>query len=352
MSDRVQVGIIGTSWWTELMFLPSLESHPGAEIVAICGRDGERTGALARKHNIPKAFTAYPELLKSGIEAVVIAAPDDLHHEMTLSAIAAGLHVLCEKPMALGTGDAAEMLARANEAGIKHMVPFTWHWQPHFQHLKSLVDDKFVGRPLRAEFRFVGGSGPSADYQWRMDAARATGALGDLGSHMIHMAQWLMGPISSVMADAPVLFRREIAQPANDTAHLIVRFASGAQGIIDVTTLTHQDCACSMSVGIDGEDGSVEVEHVVLGPRDGLRFVATQRGGATETIVVPDARYGEMDRKDFMAPFTKASAGARHFIDAIQGGFRPEPGFEAGVEVQKVLDAALRSHRERRWVDV
>ena len=68
MSDRVQVGIIGTSWWTELMFLPSLESHPGAEIVAICGRDGERTGALARKHNIPLVEISW--VLETNVHAI------------------------------------------------------------------------------------------------------------------------------------------------------------------------------------------------------------------------------------------------------------------------------------------
>ncbi len=352
MSERVKVGIIGTSWWTELMFLPSLKSHPGAEIVAICGRNGERTAALAEHHGIPKAFTAYPELLKSGIEAVVIATPDDMHREMTLAAIDAGLHVLCEKPMALAGGDAAEMLARADGAGIKHLTHFTWHWQPHFQHLKAMIGDNFVGRPLRAQFRFNGGKGPSADYQWRLDASRATGVLGDLGSHMIHMAQWLMGPISSVLADAPVMIERDMAKPANDTAHMILRFGSGAQGVIDVTTLGHQDCACVISASIDGEDGSIEVEHTVLGPRNGLRFTATRRGGATETVVVPDALYGAMPRDDFMAPFLGASAGARHFIDAIQGGFRPEPGFDAGLAVQTVMDAALRSSRERQWVEI
>jgi predicted dehydrogenase len=344
MPDRLKVGIIGTSWWTELMFLPSLKSHPGAEIVAICGRNAERTAALANQHNIPRAFTDYRELLKSDIEAVVIAAPDDVHREMTLAAIEAGLHVLCEKPMALTSGDASEMQARAEAAGIKHLVHFTWHWQPHFQHLKAMLDDGFIGRPLRARFEFAGGNGPSAEYQWRLDGSRATGVLGDLGSHMIHMAQWLMGPIETVLAHVPVMIRRDLPTPANDTAHLILRFASGAQGVIDVTTLMHQDCACQMSAKIDGEDGSIEVEHVVLGPRNGLRYSATKRGGATETIAVPGAR------DDFMVPFLEASAGARHFIDAIQGGFRPEPGFDKGVAVQRVLDAALRSHRERGWV--
>ena len=100
MSERVQVGIIGTSGWTQLMFLPSLKSHPGARIAAICGRNGERAEALAQEHGIERSFTDYRELLRSDIDAVVIAVPDDLHKEMTLAAVDAGLDILCEKPMA------------------------------------------------------------------------------------------------------------------------------------------------------------------------------------------------------------------------------------------------------------
>lgn len=348
MSRRVNVGVIGTSGWAELILLPSLKSHPGAQIAAICGRNGERAAAVAGKYGIPRSFTDYRELLRSGIEAVVIVTPDDLHKDMTLAAIDAGLDVLCEKPMALTLHDAVEMHAAAETAGIRHLLNFTWHWQPQFQHLKSMIDDGFIGRPLRARFEFAVGSGPPSDptYQWRLDASRATGLLGDLGSHMIHMAQWLVGPIAEVVADAPVMINRDIANPANDTAHLLLRFASGAQGVIDVTNLTHQDCVCEISVRLDGEDASVEVLLVVLGPRSSQRILATRRGGTTEVIEAPGAG------ADFLSHFLERSVGARHFIDAIQGGYRPAPGFDKGVEVQRVIEAALQSHRERRWVAV
>lgn len=348
MSDPVQVGVIGTSGWAELILLPSLKSHSGARIAAICGRNSARAEEVAVKYGIPRSFTDYRELLGSDIQAAVIVTPDDLHREMTLAAIDAGLHVLCEKPMALTLRDAAEMHAAAEGAGIRHLLNFTWHWQPQFQHLKSMVDNGFLGRPLRARFEFAVGSGPPSDptYQWRLDASRATGLLGDLGSHMIHLAQWLIGPIAEVVADAPVMINRNIATPANDTAHLLLRFASGAQGVIDVTNLTHQDCVCEISARLDGEDASVEVLLVVLGPRSSQRILATRRGGTTEVIEVPGAG------TDFLSHFFERSVGARHFIDAIQGGYRPTPGFDKGVEVQRIIEAALQSHRERRWVAV
>jgi predicted dehydrogenase len=101
-----------------------------------------------------------------------------------------------------------------------------------------------------------------------------------------------------------------------------------------------------MSARIDGADGSIEVEHIVLGSRNGLHFFATKRGGQTQAVEVPGAT------DNFMAPFLSASAGARHFVDAIRDGFEPRPGFDAGLAVQQVLDAALHSHREQRWTAV
>ncbi len=129
MFDEVRVGIIGTSGWTELMFIISFKSHPAAEIVAICGRNRERGQELAEKHNIPQVFTDYGTMInEAGIDAIVVAAPDDLHVPMTMAALEAGLHVLCEKPLVDNSEQARQMYDKANAMGVKHMVLYTWSW--------------------------------------------------------------------------------------------------------------------------------------------------------------------------------------------------------------------------------
>ena len=140
MPERVRVGVIGTSWYADMMHLPNLKSHPRAELAAICGRNRERAEEMARKYEIPRVFTDYRELIEEGdLDAVVVATPDDLHHPMTMAALDAGLHVLCEKPMALNAGQAGEMYDKAEAAGVKHMVFFTYRWWPSYRYLKQLV---------------------------------------------------------------------------------------------------------------------------------------------------------------------------------------------------------------------
>ena len=117
MADQVRLGVIGTSWYTDAVLLTVLSAHPGATVAALCGRNRERAEEMAGKHGVPAVFADYREMYeRAGLDAVVVASPDDLHFAMTMDALDAGLHVLCEKPMALTLADARAMLARAEAA--------------------------------------------------------------------------------------------------------------------------------------------------------------------------------------------------------------------------------------------
>ena len=87
------------------------------------------------------------------------------------------------------------------------MVHFTWRWQPHWRYVKHLVDTGYIGRPLRARFAFISGAAfqEGSSGQWRYDGRRATGAAGDLGSHMIDLAHWYLGGVAAVSGDLPIL---------------------------------------------------------------------------------------------------------------------------------------------------
>src|SRR6476646_4632891 len=99
MGDTVRVGLVGTSWWAEAMYLPALADHPIGRITAICGRDLERTRSVAASWSIPHAFADWSAMLASGeIDAVIIATPNETHFEITMAALDRELPVLCEKP--------------------------------------------------------------------------------------------------------------------------------------------------------------------------------------------------------------------------------------------------------------
>ena len=245
MPERVRVGVIGTSWWADAFHLPALASHPRAQLAAICGRNRERADEMAKKYSIPLIFTDYRDMIeKTGLHAIVVMTPDDLHYPMTMAALDAGLHVLCEKPLALNVQQARAMYEKAEATGVKHMVYHTYRWMPNYRYLKKLIDDGYVGRLFHAHFRFLMSYGLQARYRWRFDRQRANGILGDLGSHMIDMARWLAGDVARVSAHLGVYGDRprpdgQAYDRANDATIVAMEFANGAQGIIQVSAVAH-----------------------------------------------------------------------------------------------------------------
>jgi predicted dehydrogenase len=374
MSKKVRVGIIGTSWWVDLMYVPSLHNYPGAEVAAVCGRNSERAAEIAMKFGGARVFTDYREMIAAGgIDAVVIAVPDDLHREMTIAALDAGLHVLCEKPLANSLADADEMLSRAEVAGVKHMVLFTWRWQPHWRYVKHLVDTGYIGRPLRARFAFISGAAfqEGSSGQWRYDGRRATGAAGDLGSHMIDFAHWYLGGVTAVLADLPILIDQSAKtehppQPVNDACLMILEMQSGARAEIDVSRVSFlADQVIRLSVQLFGDQGAIEAEHVYFGVDSGVTLRGARIGdtriehGATiestrlAPLVIPEEYFaGGVGRNVLFDPYSKQSTGVRHFVDCIRDNRPAKPDFSDGVRVQEVLEAAFRSNAERRRISL
>lgn len=193
---------------------PHAQTHPGAALTAICGRNRDRAEAMAQKYAITQVFTDYRAMLEDGnLHALVVVTPDDLHYAITRQALAADLHVLCEKPLALTAGQARSMYEKAEAGGRKHMVLFTYRWLPHY--------------------RYVAGYGRAAQYRWRFDRQRSNGSLGDLGSHMIDLARWYVGDVAKVSGHLATFVERPGAdgaalEPANDAALLAAEFANGA----------------------------------------------------------------------------------------------------------------------------
>ncbi|MEM7110821.1 MAG: Gfo/Idh/MocA family oxidoreductase [Chloroflexota bacterium] len=360
MLNNVRVGIIGTSWWTEVMFLPSLNSHPNAEIVAICGRNRARGELLAQQYGIAEVYSDYQAMIQQApLDAVVVASPDDLHFPMTMAALEAGLHVLCEKPLALTVAHAQQMSNKAEAAGVKHMVLFTWRWQPHFRYMKQLVDEGFIGRCYHANLRFLGGFGLQSEYAWRYDGQRSNGVVSDLGAHMIDFAHWLIGDITKVSAQLSTLVAHQSGNdqplvPTNDAANLILEFGNQAQGLVQLSTVAHQgNRLMEIAVELYGENGRLEAKQFLEGPEAGAELRGARRDEETiRHLEIPPIFLENIDEADLFAPYTKQSAGPRFFIDAILEDRQPTPTFAAGLKVQKVIDAALRAHEQGCWVHV
>ena len=159
-----------------------------------------------------QVHTDYQEMLaKASLDAVGVVTPEDLHHPMVMAAVRAGLHVLCEKPMAFSSAQSAEMLAAVEQAGVKHMVQFTNRGLPHYRYLKQLIDDGYVGEPYHAYFSWPTGWSPAHDvnpYTGPLDAPRAKGAANELGAHLVDVARWLLGDVVRVSASLHTFVHR------------------------------------------------------------------------------------------------------------------------------------------------
>ena len=361
MNERVGVGVIGTSWFADLMHLPNLKNHPQAEIVAICGRNRSRAEEIAEKYAIPNVYTDYKEMTKAdGVDAIVVITPDDTHYPMTMAALNAGRHVLCEKPLALTLVLAKEMYDTAEAIGVKHMTFFTYRWLPQYRYLKELVDDGYVGECYHINIQYMAGFGRKSSSHWAFDKKRSIGVLGNLGSHMVDLARWLVGDISKVSAHLGVFIDQnseseESTHQANDAALLAVQFESGAQGSIHLSAVENTGGrGQEQKIVLCGESGTIEVkssfiETEILGVQNGMEQF--------EELPIPERLLGDvrLDRPLFSQlgeVFTKQPVGDRLFIDSIVQDRRVTPSFYEGFKAQEVIDAAIESHENGRWISI
>ena len=112
----LRIGILGTSWWVDSMYLPAIAGHPRAEVVGLCGRTPEKAAALGARWDIPWVSVDNDEFLDPDrLDAVIVATSNDSHEAITMRALDRGLHVLCEKPVANSADAAERMAARASE---------------------------------------------------------------------------------------------------------------------------------------------------------------------------------------------------------------------------------------------
>lgn len=364
MAADLRFGMIGTSWYADSMHLPSLTSHPRAAVTAICGRTRSRADEIAANYNIPHVYTDYRDLIESGeVDAVVIATPDDTHHAMTLAAVDAGLHVICEKPLALTLAEAREMAQRADAAGVKHMTYFTLRWFQHTRWVKELLDEGAVGDCNHCRISYVHGNGLGGDYRWRLDGDRANGILGDLGSHLIDLARWFNGEIVRVAAQLPTVVQRthpdgRPVTPTNDACLLSVEYANGAVGTIHASSVAYTGGrGLEQHIVLYGDAGTVEADMNFgnFGSGSGVNMAVRSAGrpdGVFSDQPIPSHIWGSVTPETVDETFAHDSVGDRYFIDCVLNDQPVTPSLWDGVAAQAVIEAALESQRNGVWATV
>jgi predicted dehydrogenase len=357
----LKVALIGTGKVALANHLPGVGRCPDASLVALCDTDravleeASRTSGITRTWTDPLACIG-----ESGVDAVIVATPNRVHHPIVMAAIAAGMHVLCEKPLALTVQQAREMATAADRANLRHMTAFTYRFVPAMRYLKQLTDQGFIGQPwhFRAQRfqdwgrRFLG---------WRqMSSEAGTGETGDMLSHRLDYAHLLVGPIAQVMARTRRIWDtridatgREHASDLEDWVGCLADFENGATGVLESTKVAFGHTTGGIGrdyCEVNGSDGSLIYE--LLHPH---RLLGSRRDGTLEEIPVPPSSmtYSGQALGAGIDPLQAFRWDQNaEFIGAIREGRPCVPSFHDGVRVQEVMDAIVESAAERRSVAV
>jgi predicted dehydrogenase len=331
-------------------------------LAAVCGRDKAAAQAVADRFGWAAAETDWRALIeRDDVDLIDISAPGDLHAPIAIAALEAGKHVLCEKPLANTLAEAEAMKAAADAAypgGARAMVGFNYRRVPALALARRLVDEGRIGplRHFRAVYLQDWLADADAPMTWRMQAERAgSGALGDLGAHIVDLARYLTGDeitgVSAIsetfVASRPLADGSGMGTVTVDDAVVFTgRLASGALASFEVTR-----CATGrkngLRVELNGSAGSLAFD---LERLNELEFFDAGEDGATSgfrRILVTEGSHPYLSgwwppghTLGWEHTFTHQ---ARDLLTAIAAGEQPSPSFADGLAVQRVLDAVARS---------
>jgi 1,5-anhydro-D-fructose reductase (1,5-anhydro-D-mannitol-forming) len=225
-------GIIGTRGYAAKSAVPGVKASEKGEIVAVLGRDPDRTKEFAGEHDIEVAVTGMDEFLAApGLDAVWIVSPTFLHHQQGMAALKAGKHVLLEKPLAPTAAEAWELVETARETGVVLATGYQGRYVPGHQAMRKLISDGAIGDVTVARTYYgVHRDGPPPEWRQHRTEAR-WGALADIGTHHLDLLRMLLGEV----ADAHGLTGHQLGFETEDVGAATLRFESGVLATLTVT---------------------------------------------------------------------------------------------------------------------
>jgi len=344
---RPKIVIVGAGFIARVAHLPGYRAA-GATVDALCARNRERARLLAEQFEIPRVYGDWREMLaQEKPDIVTVCLPNVLHCEVTLAALEAGAHVLCEKPLATSVSEARAMFDAAHRSGRHLMAAHHYRFDVAAQAIKSVVESGTLGDIYYSEataLRRMGIPGWGAFHQ---RAFSAGGCLIDYGVHALDQTLWLAGnpkPVSvSAVTQRRFGQRPEIAAAwgnnawdpqrfdVEDFAVAFVRFQDGSSLVLRASWAAHID-----------KD------------RFGSLLLGTEGGATTEPPTVYSLAEGKQVSEE-LGPLpwkNPYEAEVAHFLSVVRGEVEPMVKEEETMNVQRILDAAYRSAEEGREVQV
>jgi len=337
--EKLRVGVIGCGSIARHRHLPEYAANPHVDIVAVCDIVEERAIEMAEKYGA-KAYTDYEKLFNAQeTDVISVCLPNYLHAPVTIGALKAGNHVLCEKPMATSRDEALAMIQAAKESGKKLMIAHNQRFVASHKKAKALLESGELGKvySFKTTFGHPGPEGWSIDGRnsWFFDKKRAfIGALGDLGVHKADLIRYLLGEVQEVGAFVETSAKQ--GADVDDNAVCILRMENGAIGTL----------SASWSY-VSGDDNSTVIytENAVVRLEDDPNYslIIEYKNGETAYYQLDKIQTNDEGGQS-------ASHVIDHFIDAILEDKAPLITGEEGMKSLEVILAALEANETGRIV--
>ncbi|MCY4080905.1 MAG: Gfo/Idh/MocA family oxidoreductase [Caldilineaceae bacterium] len=331
----VHWGIVGAGKIAESQFAPAVASADGHELAAVSRRELAAAQRFAERHGARRAYNSVEALLEDDeVSAVYVATPPHLHARETVLAAEAGKHVLCEKPMAMTTGEAREMIDACRASGVLLTICHYQRFNARHQRIRRLLEEGAVGQVTAARINFSDRFPPQPGVWHHDPEISGGGPVMDLGIHCIDLLRFLCGPAESVAALVETLVDRS---PVADTSTLLLRLASGAQAVVTShwTTANHEPERAN-GLEICGTEGSIVAAPISAKDSSGSLQVLTAEGTRDYSI----GAGGPRPHVALVEAFGRAVEGE---------GPNPIPG-EEGLAGLAVVEAANESARSENRV--
>ncbi len=384
MAETINVGMVGYKFMGKAHsnayrqvahFFPDVALRP--VLHTLCGRDAAGVRAAADQFGWAEVETDWRTLVASdAIGLVDISTPGDSHAPIAIAAAEHGKHVFCEKPLANTLAEARQMRDAVQRAGVVGMVNFNYRRVPAVQLAKRLIDDGRLGKIYhwRAVYLQDWIMDPSFPLVWRLQKDQAgSGAMGDLGAHIVDLARMLVGEISTVTGITETFIKQRPLEGGSDSS-------LGATAGVGMGEVTVDDAALFLARFASGAIGSFEVTRFAKGRANQNRF---EINGSKGSLSFNLERMNELevlldDEQTDVAGFRNVlvSNGAVHpywsawwpaghiigwehtfthgvydLLNGIAAGTSPHATFDDGVRCQAVLDAVERSAGSKMWVE-
>ncbi len=344
MSTKVRVGLIGLGW-PGREHLKGYLATPAAEVAALCDLDEPLLQRVAGEHGIRRTYADYRQMLaREKLDAVSVCVPNHRHAELTIEALRAGAHVLCEKPPAMNVAEAEAMARAARESGRLLMYALVMRFHPETRFLKDLIvagelGEIYIGKAGYTRRRGI----PLGRDNWFVDKSRAGGgAMIDIGVHALDCIWYLMGTPSpvSVSGSAYRKFARCVPEgvryDVDDAALALIKFANGATLFLEASWAWNLPGGTTKQVA--GTKGGAQL--------DPLR-IHTEKNGVVLDAALGDksipAGYGG-------APANPFAAEVAHFLAALAGAVPPVATAEEGVALMQMLTGVYESAETGREI--